>query len=100
MIRLGILILTFFIISCGSPNEPTKPITSVLRGDLNLNDYQYEIADAVLYSNYLVSGNEVFTKGFLKQYKASDVNNDGVYVTAEDLMYMVKIIVGEAEPYE
>ncbi|MBU2626854.1 MAG: T9SS type A sorting domain-containing protein [candidate division Zixibacteria bacterium] len=68
------------------------------RGDLNMNEVANEIADAVLYTNYFIYGLSVFTytEGSIA---ASDVNADGRVLTVGDLVYLVRIITGDALPY-
>jgi hypothetical protein len=68
------------------------------RGDLNLNGLAYEIADAVLYSNYFISGPSVFTINIAGQTAASDVNADGSPLTVADLVYLIRVITGDALP--
>jgi hypothetical protein len=68
------------------------------RGDLNLNGVENEIADAVLYTNYFVFGLGVFTH-YQAQVAASDVNADGLTLSVADLVYQIRIIVGDALPY-
>ncbi|MBN2227526.1 MAG: hypothetical protein JW763_09190 [candidate division Zixibacteria bacterium] len=70
----------------------------VLLGDLNLNEVPYEIADAVLFSNYLVYGESVLTINPPVQILASDVNQDGIVLTIEDFEYLLKVIQGEIVP--
>jgi hypothetical protein len=65
------------------------------RGDLNLNDIPYEIADAVLYTSYFIYGLGVFYINMPGQIAASDVNNDGRVLTVGDLVYLVRIITGD-----
>lgn len=70
------------------------------RGDINMNDMANEIADAVLYSRYFVYGMIVFDNDYIEgQIAASDVNNDGIALSVADLVYLVRIIVGDALPY-
>jgi hypothetical protein len=68
------------------------------RGDINLNEVPYEIADAVLYSNYFVRGLGVFNINIAGQIAASDVNRDGLTLTVSDLVLMIRIITGDAPP--
>jgi hypothetical protein len=68
------------------------------RGDINLNALAYEIADAVLYSNYFISGPSVFTINVAGQTAASDVNADGTPLTVADLVYLIRVITGDALP--
>ena len=69
------------------------------RGDINLNGTANEIADAVLFSNYFVHGISVFNVNIDGQIAASDVNADGITLSVADLVYQIRIIVGDALPY-
>jgi hypothetical protein len=68
------------------------------RADVNLNGEAYEIADAVLLSNYFVYGLSVFTVNVEGQIAASDVNADGLTLTVADLVYLIRVVVGDAVP--
>jgi hypothetical protein len=68
------------------------------RGDINLNGYGYEIADAVLFSRYFVYGLPAFTINADGQTAASDANADGLVLTVADLVYLIRVIVGDALP--
>ncbi len=68
------------------------------RGDLNLNAIANEIADAVLYTNFFLKGPSVFNINMAAQVAASDVNNDGFTLTVGDLVYLMRIIVGDVNP--
>jgi len=70
-----------------------------LRGDLNLNHIANEIADAVLYTNYFIYGPSVFIINLEGQVAASDVNNDGRILTVGDLVYLIRILTGDAAPF-
>ncbi len=73
------------------------------RGDLNLNGIENEIADAVLYTNYFLYGtaaldpNPQFREA---QIAASDVNADGTPLSVGDLVYLLRVIVGDAVPFQ
>ncbi|MCK4460260.1 MAG: T9SS type A sorting domain-containing protein [candidate division Zixibacteria bacterium] len=69
------------------------------RGDINLNGVVNEVADAVLFSNYFVHGISVFNVNIDGQIAASDVNADGITLSVADLVYLIRIIVGDALPY-
>jgi hypothetical protein len=69
------------------------------RGDLNLDGQANTIADAVLFSNYFVYGISVFTVNVQGQTAASDVNADGIALSVGDLVYLIRIVVGDALPY-
>jgi len=68
------------------------------RGDINLNGISNEIADAVLFSNYFIYGLSVFKINIDGQVAASDVNADGMTLTVGDLVYLIRIIIGDADP--
>jgi hypothetical protein len=70
------------------------------RGDINLNDVPYEVADAVLFSNYFVHGSSVFHTNPDGQIAATDVNADGVTLSVADLVYLIRVVVGDALPYD
>lgn len=72
------------------------------RGDINLNGIAYEIADAVLYTNYFLYGLSALDSN--PQYRqaqiaASDVNADGTALSVGDLVYLLRVIVGDALPF-
>lgn len=69
------------------------------RGDINLNQVSYEIADAVLFSNYFIYGIGVFTIDQPLQIASTDVNADGLTLSVADLVYLIRIITGDAMPY-
>ena len=68
------------------------------RGDINLNGLAYEIADAVMYTNYFVYGLSAFGSTPDGSIAASDVNGDGLPLTVADLVYVIRVIVGDAPP--
>ncbi len=78
--------------------------TITLIGDINLNGVPYEIADWVLFRNYMLIGLEAFyeittdSADILRMTEASDINHDGTHLQLEDLVYMFRIFSGDAEP--
>lgn len=68
------------------------------RGDLNLNEIPNEIADVVLYTNYFIFGPSVFIINYDGQVAASDVNGDGRTLTVGDLVYLIRVLIGDADP--
>ncbi len=68
------------------------------RGDINLNEIAYEVSDAVLYSNYFVFGLSVFNINQEGQIAASDVNGDGIPLSVADLVYLIRVVIGDAPP--
>ncbi len=70
------------------------------RGDINLNEFAYEIADAVLFSRYFIYGLPVFTINQAGQVAATDANADGLTLTVADLVYLIRVVVGDELPYD
>jgi hypothetical protein len=70
-----------------------------LRGDINANGIRYEIADAVMYVNYFLSGIFAFGDHVNASIAASDVNNDGSTLSVGDLVLLIRIINGDAVPF-
>ncbi|MBK7140960.1 MAG: T9SS type A sorting domain-containing protein [bacterium] len=68
------------------------------RGDINLNDQAYEIADAVLFSRYFIYGLSVFVINQAGQIAATDVNADGLTLTVADLTTLIRVVVGDIPP--
>jgi hypothetical protein len=70
------------------------------RGDLNLNGIANEVGDAVLFSNYFIFGSSVWDPVWRDiQVFSSDVNNDGITLTIADLVYLIRIITGDEQPF-
>jgi len=68
------------------------------RGDINLNGVAYEVADAVVFTNYFIYGFAAFTVNIAGQIAASDVNADGIALSVADLVLLLRIIIGDAPP--
>jgi hypothetical protein len=69
------------------------------RGDINVNGLANEIADAVMYTNYFISGLSAFMDHVEASIAASDVNADGITLSVADLVYLVRVLQGDAPPY-
>ena len=69
------------------------------RGDINMNAISYEVADYVIFTNYFLYGLSAFTTNPEQQTLNSDINDDGRYLETSDLVYLWRIIVGNAVPY-
>jgi hypothetical protein len=70
-----------------------------VRGDINCNGLGYEIADAVMFSNYLIYGLSAFDDHVEASIAASDVNADGIPLSVADLVYLIRVVAGDAVPY-
>lgn len=72
------------------------------RGDINLNGVAYEIADAVMFTNYFIHGLAAFGTDMMRveaSIAASDANADGIKLSVADLVYIIRVITGDALPY-
>jgi hypothetical protein len=69
-------------------------------GDINMNAIGYEIADAVMFTNYFLEGIAAFGTHPEGSIAASDTNKDGLTLTVADLVYLIRVIVGDALPYD
>lgn len=69
------------------------------RGDINCNGFGNEIADAVMLTNYFIEGPTAFDNHYEGSVAASDVNADGLALSVADLVYLIRIITGDALPY-
>ncbi|MEZ5357535.1 MAG: FlgD immunoglobulin-like domain containing protein [Candidatus Zixiibacteriota bacterium] len=69
------------------------------RGDINMNGLAYEISDAVMFTNYFIIGEAAFGTHVAGSIAASDANADGSTLTIADLIYMIRVIQGDAQPY-
>ncbi|MDD4051462.1 MAG: FlgD immunoglobulin-like domain containing protein [candidate division Zixibacteria bacterium] len=70
------------------------------RGDINCNGLANEIADAVMFTNYFIMGHSAFEDHVEASIAASDVNADGTALSVADLVYLIRIITGDALPYQ
>ncbi len=68
------------------------------RGDINLNSVPYEVADAIVFTNYFIYGLRVFTINVVAQIAATDINADGITLSVADLVLLIRIILGDADP--
>jgi hypothetical protein len=69
------------------------------RGDINVNGMANEIADAVMFTNYFINGLSAFGTHIEASIAASDVNADGITLSVADLVYLIRVIQGDASPY-
>lgn len=68
----------------------------ILVADINLNTIAWEIADAVLFANYLVNPDEFPLSPV--QMLATDMNGDHALGTLADLIYLLNVLQGELPP--
>lgn len=68
-------------------------------GNINTNEHPYEIADAVMFTNYFISGLSAFGDHIECSIQASDANGNGIPLEVADLDYLVRVIQGDALPY-
>ena len=70
------------------------------RGDINLNGIAYEIADYVMFTNYLVHGSAALSSDASQQAVNSNTNADSHVLLLDDLIYLQRVIVGDAVPLQ
>ena len=68
-------------------------------GDVNLNGIAYEVADAVMFTNYFINGLDAFGDHVDGSVAATDANRDGIPLSVADLVYLIRVVVGDADPY-
>lgn len=68
------------------------------RGDVNLNGIANEVGDAVVFTNYFINGTAAFTINVAGQSAATEVNGDGIPLSVADLVYLIRVIIGDATP--
>ena len=81
-------------------------VDPIVIGDVNVNGFAYEIADAVLFASYFYSdcGVCVFNAPGpvpdtrIAQIGATDINGDGYTLSVSDLVYLLRILVGDQAP--
>jgi hypothetical protein len=104
-----------YCFDCADPQNPMKcpvpfikffgggfdiicPDSIDARGDVNLNGIANEIADAVVFTNYFIYNLAAFTINVDGQIAATEINGDGAPLTVADLVYLIRVIVGDAMP--
>jgi len=68
-------------------------------GDINCNSIPYEVADAVMFTNYFIDDTAAFQPHVDYSIAASEVNHDGMPLTVADLVYTIRVVIGDAFPY-
>jgi hypothetical protein len=75
----------------------TEP--DVYSGDINCNGFRYEVADAIMFSNYFVNGLSAFETHVDCSIAGSDINRDGLTLTVADLVLFIHFVIGDYDPY-
>ncbi len=91
----ALIIALLFLFQCSGKNSTSPVEHECGSGNINLNEYAYEIADAVVFSNYFIYGYAAFTTDSAQQAQATDVNCDGILCGLADFVYIVRVIVGD-----
>jgi len=95
-------VLTILVLVCGCSMEDKfaglQPAVADL-GDINDNGIPNEIADAVMFTNYFISGDAAFADHVEASRLNSDANRNGIYLELGDMVYIVRIITGDANPH-
>lgn len=92
------LLLLILLLGC-SEKDPSSSEPSCGDGDINQNGISLEIADLVVMTRYFVEGLSAFEVNSIAQSHASDINCDGKYCTVPDLVHMIRLVVGDAMPW-
>ncbi|MCX6830263.1 MAG: dockerin type I domain-containing protein [candidate division Zixibacteria bacterium] len=79
-------------VSVYCPNPPSE-------GDINLNGLAYEVGDGVLFADYFLKGQSVFTIDLEAQIAATDIKTDQIPLTLEDYVYLLRVINGVLPPW-
>lgn len=89
----------------GNDGCPAIGIKDILTGDLNCNEIQCEVGDAVVFINYLVYGQSALCQEQCDfdgceafQGSASDMNGDGYIWTIADLVALLNCVNGIITP--
>jgi hypothetical protein len=85
--QFGTLLLNM---ECGSIRVSDE--CDLLIGDLNMNRRPYEVGDIILLANHIMDP-DAYPFTFL-QNVASDVNQDGLWASIADLIFMINVING------
>lgn len=80
--------------------EPNVTSTSSqgLRGDLNCDGVAYQPADAATYVDYYMRGLMAFDS-LDCSIIGSDVNADGAYLGIDDFVSLIRVILGDSDPF-
>lgn len=70
------------------------------RGDINLNGVAWQMADAFMFADYFTQGFAAFGNHVEGSIAASDCNADGIALSVADFVYVVRTVLGDAEPYD
>jgi hypothetical protein len=82
-----------------SPNRAaTSSEKLYLRGDLNCDGSPYQVADASTFLNFFLDGLSAFDSVECS-IQGSDVNADGSYPNLADFVYLVRVVLGESQPF-
>jgi hypothetical protein len=69
-------------------------------GDINCNGRKFEVADAIMYANYFLYGLSAFGSHIDCSISAGDVNHDGRWGTLADVVVLIRIVIGDVNPYD
>ncbi len=85
-----------------APFDPNANPEVSLRGDLNLDGIAFTVADMVMFTNYYIEGQGALyyedLNGYTQSIEASDVNGDGRTLELADLVFLIRVIVGDELP--
>lgn len=87
----------------GLVDFPCTDTVGNLVGDINLNGIANEAADVMRYIRYFIDGIGIFCWGITNcipdaVIAQSDVNKDNIMLTVADLVFQIRIILGDVDP--
>jgi hypothetical protein len=68
------------------------------RGDLNCDGVAYQPSDAAAFIGYYLRGLQAFDSADCS-IEGSDVNADGSYLGVDDFLYLIRVILGDSQPF-
>ena len=71
----------------------------ILHGDLDQDNYGHTLKDLLLFADYFIYGDSVFTIDREKQLEETDLNQDNIALSLADFVYLARVIKGDAVPY-
>jgi len=107
-IIISISLLILFILFILPDTEVfAQADTFYWRGDVNLNEYAFEIADVICFLQCFITGHLcTYDQVGINDYwygisiKASDVNFDGIPLTLSDFVFFTEVITEQAMPWD
>jgi hypothetical protein len=82
----------------GESRQSTGLTYQSTRGDLNCDGVAYQPSDAAAFIGYYLHGLQAFDSTDCS-IEGSDVNADGDYLGVDDFLYLIRVILGDSQPF-